>query len=98
MASTKAPAKGFTKGPWTYERLNKRDRIFDREEWYVFADDASEGQKLPAIASSEANARLIAAAPALVEALKAILDRDPYLGDVTFPEARAALRLAGVEE
>ncbi len=53
-----------TPGPWTAVKDTE-----DKMPWSVFAQDANEGRKLPALVDIEDNARLIAAAPDLLAAL-----------------------------
>jgi hypothetical protein len=61
----------WTPGPWTadkgYELVDcDGDQGTYEERWFVFADDAAE---LPPIPKTEADARLIAAAPEMAELL-----------------------------
>lgn len=61
-----------TPGPWISSGENEGELGLS-----IYADNAESGYKLPAIAygpNSEANARLIAAAPDLLEALQELLD------------------------
>jgi hypothetical protein len=81
-----------TPGPWGYARSAT-------PEWFylatVYADD--DGFKRVAMAfESEADARLIAAAPELLEALRALVDCPDYAGIQTHEmrRARAAITKA----
>lgn len=57
-----------TPGPW----VAHIDYGAGSHPHYVFADEAPSGLKMPAMADNEANARLIAAAPDLLAACKAM--------------------------
>lgn len=56
----------YTPGPWAYE-LDEKDGQF---QYAIYAEDASPGGKLLALADTEANARLIVAAPDLLMTLQ----------------------------
>lgn len=62
--------KRWTPGPWA-PMENPEGNNCDVLAWDIYANDAPTGSRLPAQASSEANAQLISAAPELVEALEA---------------------------
>jgi hypothetical protein len=61
-----------TPGPWEHDESG--GLVPGSHEWHVYANSAPVGKRLPAICDSEANARLIAAAPELLAALQLILD------------------------
>ena len=66
---------GHTPGPWSLEDASQR--IVTDDYVGVFAERANPGDKLPAQCygpNREANARLIAAAPELLEPLKGLRD------------------------
>ena len=96
------PSK-HTPGPWEAGDL---EPFTDGGATYVYADKAPEGKRLPAIAlepNSETNARLIAAAPDLLEACKGMLKERGLDGHqhsgmaiVWKDKARAAIAKAGV--
>ena len=92
----------FTPGPWVTNTAGsaKRGEPFKITEIYVYApktqdDTAICGDVIDPVTQepSEANARLIAAAPALYEALKGLMHKDS--GEPAFMNARAALALVG---
>jgi hypothetical protein len=56
-----------TPGPWTFD-----NEPTDDGTWYVQDSDGRDGQWVAEVAN-EANARLIAAAPELLEALKGLM-------------------------
>ena len=92
-----------TPGPWTFAPLStaSRFRATQQEERFgIYADTAPEGHRMPAEAQGEANARLIAAAPDLLEALEALVfDFDSHsTADESISRARAALKKARGEE
>lgn len=60
---TEAKAVGYTVGPWQYD-----------EEWSAIT---AEGQDLAIVRGTEADARLMLAAPELLEALNMFLALDP---------------------
>lgn len=65
-----------TPGPWQPEGQDLRSRVGDHD-WWVTAPKGRQGTFLPAVCSgpdAEANARLIAAAPTLLEALQLLVD------------------------
>jgi len=92
MNAEVAPAKSgqHTPGPWQVE--NKRVSANEIDTW-IYAPKAMDGHRHICMLDSDgrtaANARLIAAAPALVEALQEIAERGPVAGY----ESASALRL-----
>ena len=80
-----------TPGPWTTERLNGSDwghLVHIGDELDVLVQNADPDEEL-------ANARLIAAAPELLEAAKAILEREDQRDDFADPlleKLRLAIR------
>jgi hypothetical protein len=86
----------FTPGPWTYETgpsLYGRFHAVHRDDLMICECYEGDG------AEREANARLIAAAPALFEALQTILERGYVSESIAeerpdFETARAALAQA----
>ena len=73
----------FTKGPWKVEQYPD---IGELEIWHL-SDDfvhrvCSIECQMPGFNEDEANARLIAAAPALYEALKNLVNEIAIMGDV----------------
>lgn len=80
---------GHTKGPWTYERQEQ-----DNGDIY-FAVHAHDYEFITNVYESEANARLVAAAPDLLAALEVLTKHDVNFR--TGPEqaaARAAIKKA----
>jgi hypothetical protein len=84
----------ITPGPWNYS-LNaaQKPAVYVTDQWFNVMDSS-------APIDAEANARAIAALPALLEALEGLL-ADKYLAEPINADrmkpARAALRLAGYE-
>ena len=64
----------YTPGPWRYEAHTKTIRSEPSNYWLATMDS------FDGAVDNESNARLIAAAPALVEALEAVIDGLPTLG------------------
>ena len=98
--STDAADGRATPGPWhaQAERPRGSRQRGTLEQWWVYADDALAGERLPAMCTgpnANANARLIAAAPELYAALWALVDyrgSDPGAhGRRLVAAARAAL-------
>lgn len=85
MAKTRTHAAGH----WTYERspgFSQGDH-----EWFVYAPDAEEGRRLPAICDTEANARLVAMAPELLETCRIAQDAIYEHGAAENHHARRAM-------
>lgn len=80
---------GYTKGPWEAETTEAT--MNDRNEWRI--GPRSKPQVVRGVMST-ADARLIAAAPRLAEALKKIAESG---NDRLSEMARAALREAGIK-
>lgn len=86
----------WTKGPWSYsENADGAEAFGVSQAWEVGAGDIG----LALVSGCEANARLIAAAPALYEALKALADdyatiSPKYHNTNVYAAARSALLLA----
>lgn len=58
-------------GPWEYDKSD--GLAASSHDWHVYSSSAKVGFKLPAICDTEANARLVAAAPDLLTASLAVL-------------------------
>lgn len=80
-----------TPGPWSYQEAVEAP-FGSLDKWYVFADDAPEGAKLPAVVDTEANARLIAAAPSMLSILETVYARTT--NEWLQHEAASGIRLA----
>lgn len=95
---------GWTPGPWY--TMDREDMLRIREEAsdYIIAttDDGGHPElEVFDFAQQQANARLIAASPALYEALAAITAYPgirEYVGNLIYDRARAALSLANGEK
>ena len=83
-----------TPGPW--KARYAPDRAPPVETWCI--DWSEDHEEIAEIVHGEANARLIAAAPELLEALKAIVDeqdaRQGYASVQSYDAARAAIAKA----
>ena len=86
-----ASERKWTKGPWKFKPHGSRFRIIEAEQETSIAIGQNQGD-----VESEANARLIASAPDLYEALESLLDPSTdmlaHAGNVR--KARAALAKA----
>jgi hypothetical protein len=94
---------GHTKGPWTYAgeiRNLSGDRWEAREHIAIGTADRIIADMRPGSLHLHADARLIAAAPELVEALQAIVDRFERQvgGSALWQQAHAALAKATGEQ
>ncbi len=87
----------FTPGPWFVETEQTADGsnllVIDKENWRTVADCDGGTMGQHSVEQAEANARLIAAAPELYEALGALVDND-YVRHEDMERARAALAKA----
>jgi hypothetical protein len=82
----------YTPGPWSWDTDPNGDRwiIGDKSTWVPRIAKIPRYSEMP----NEANARLIAAAPELVEALREVMNyATPFsvIGDNAFDKARALL-------
>lgn len=90
LARDIAGAAGHTPGPWIYQEEKSG---LGGYVWHIYADSARSGAKLPAISDTEANARLIAAAPDLYGEAQVLrcLATSPRFQTMTVAEALAEL-------
>lgn len=101
-----------TPGPWEWHNMGGyhvlRQKDNDDYEAYVADDGSAGGEYSPAIDVKSADAKLMAAAPAMLEALKDTLKRieqsdhwwmdSPYKGGMDADMIRAAIRQAEEEK
>lgn len=88
------PQAKHTPGEWRVERTNFRHEIVAGNTWVAIVLHARESAQAPeSREEQEANARLIAAAPELLEACKALIDELKRY-EVVRPQAADAVRRA----
>lgn len=85
-----------TPGPWRAEKHPQHDHAHRSELWTIIAgepDDCCDAEIAQVIAyEAEANARLIAAAPVLLEALRILANEMACYGPEDDPDTFAAYR------